>query len=763
MFKEVKKVINWGGKVIELSTGKIARQASGSCMVKIGETVVLCTVVAEREPKHGIDFFPLTVNYLERFYAIGSIPGGFFKRESKPSERETLTSRLIDRPMRPMFPDGFRNEVQIVCTVLAFDKSNESDIAALIGASAAVAISGIPFVEPIAAARVGYINGEYVLNPTVAEMESSTLDLVVAGTKSSVLMVESEAQQLSEEVMLGAVVFGQESFAHIIEEIKALAEEVGNQPWQVEMFDDSEIVGSLEGMVGDKLDQAYTIKEKSIRRDKLKALKDQAVEALPALEASKVASAFKGLEKKIVRSRILKHNDRIDGRKLDEIRNIVCEVDVLPRVHSSALFTRGETQALVVTTLGTGNDGQMVDDISGGRTETFMLHYNFPPYSVGEVGPMRAPGRREIGHGKLAYRSIKPVMPSYEEFPYIVRIVSEITESNGSSSMATVCGTSLSLMACGVNLKAPVAGIAMGLVKEGDDYAVLSDIMGDEDHLGDMDFKVAGTAAGITALQMDIKINGISKEIITVALEQAKNGRTHILNKMSEVIVSARTSLNANAPKILTVQIEKDKIRELIGPGGKMIKSICEKSQAKIEISDDGLVRIAAANDEQAAIAMAMVRDITAVPEVGKIYNGIITKITDFGAFVRYLGNAEGLVHISEIVDHKLAKVTDVVQEAASVIVKLIGVERNGKVRLSMKGLNPDLVDSSVNDASKEAATVVGEERVAESKSPSLEAAAARRKKPRPSKPKGERLSPERKSEPSSEAAEVTKKKRRLF
>lgn len=766
MFKEIKKAINWGGKEIELSTGKIARQASGSCVVRIGETVVLCTVVAEREAKPGASFFPLTVNYLERFYAVGSIPGGFFKRESKPSERETLTSRLIDRPLRPMFPEGFRNEVQIVCTVLSFDKTHESDIAALVGASAAIAISGIPFMEPVVGARIGYINGEYTLNPTIQEMEHSSLDLVLAGTESSILMVESEAKELSEEIMLGALDFGQKSLKPVLEMIAEFAKEVGNTPWVVPMHDESELVATIRGMIGEKMHAAFTIKEKLSRQEALKLLKEEVISALPDVDNNKVGFAFKLLEQNIVRTRILKNKDRIDGRALDQIRDINCEVDILPKVHGSALFTRGETQALVVTTLGTGNDGQMVDDISGNRTENFILHYNFPPYSVGEAGPMRAPGRREIGHGKLAYRSLKPVMPAFEDFPYVVRVVSEITESNGSSSMATVCGTSLALMSCGVALKAPVAGIAMGLVKEGDDYAVLSDIMGDEDYLGDMDFKVAGTSEGITALQMDIKINGISQAIMHTALEQAKVGRAHILAKMLEILSTARTTLNSNAPKIVTIQVEKDKIRELIGPGGKMIKSICEKSQAKIDIADDGTVRIAASNEEQSEIAIQMIRELTAVPEIGKIYIGIITKITDFGAFVRYIGNSEGLVHISEIVDHKLAKVTDVVSEAATVVVKLIGIERNGKVRLSMKGLNPEIAALSSatpqekNDTKETVETkpATGEKSIHSEKAPN------RKRNAKTSKPKTERAASDRRVDTSEEPSiDSSKKKRRLF
>lgn len=761
MFKEIKKTIMWGEKAIELSTGKIARQASGACTVRIGDTMVLCTVVAAREPKEGVDFFPLTVNYIEKFYSVGSVPGGFFKRESRPSEREVLISRLIDRPIRPMFPEGFRNEVQIVCTVLSYDKENESDVAALIGASAAIAISGIPFMEPVAAARVGYINGEYVLNPSVSMMSESELDLVVAGTDSSVLMVESEAKQLSEEIMLGAVMFGQRGMKPVIDMIAEFAKEVGNAAWEVPIYDDSEIVSKLHSIIGDKMNDAYKIKDKGVRRDVLKSLKDEAVASLPECGANVVAAAFKALEKNVVRTRILKDSDRIDGRALDQVRAINCELDLLPKAHASALFTRGETQALVVTTLGTSVDEQMVDDISGNRSEKFMLHYNFPSYSVGEVGAMRAPGRREIGHGKLAYRAIVPVLPAHADFPYTIRVVSEITESNGSSSMATVCGATLSLMSCGIALKAPVAGIAMGLIKEGKNYAVLSDIMGDEDHLGDMDFKVAGTAAGITALQMDIKINGISEEIMSTALAQANAGRAHILSKMLEAISEPRIALNANAPKITTVQIDKDKIRELIGPGGKMIKEICEKSQAKVDISDDGTVRVAASNTEQAEIALKMIADITAVPEVGKVYTGVITKITDFGAFVKYMGNSEGLVHISEIVDRKIAKVTDVVNEGATVSVKLVSIERGGKVRLSMKGLNDELVAAAGMEV------VVSEGNVPEDSSevvaPKREKRPERDRKRTVVKGKGERSNAaEKKTEvaESSSSGEPAKKRR---
>jgi len=765
MFKEIKKTIMWGGKAIELSTGKIARQASGACLVRIGETLVLCTVVAAREPKEGVDFFPLTVNYLEKYYAIGGYPGGFFKRESRPSEREVLISRLIDRPLRPMFADGFRNEVQIVCTVLSFDKENESDVAALIGASAAIAISGIPFMEPIAAARVGYINGEYVLNPTTSMMGDSKLDLVVAGTESSVMMVESEAQQLSEEIMLGAVTFGQENMKPIIDMIKEFAKEVGNATWEVPIYDDSEIIVKLHSVVGSKMNDAYKVKDKGSRRDALKVLKDLAVASFPEIASNVLSSAFKTLEKNIVRTRILKDNDRIDGRALDQVRAINCELDLLPKAHASALFTRGETQALVVTTLGTSIDEQTIDDISGNRSEKFMLHYNFPSYSVGEVGPMRAPGRREIGHGKLAYRAICPVLPNHADFPYTIRVVSEITESNGSSSMATVCGTTLSLMSCGIAMKAPVAGIAMGLIKEGADFAVLSDISGDEDHLGDMDFKVAGTAEGITALQMDIKINGIDKDIMASALEQAKAGRAHILSKMLEVIDSPRLTLNANAPKITTVQIDKDKIRELIGPGGKMIKEICEKSQAKVDISDDGTVRVAASNQEQADIALRMIAEISAVPEVGKVYTGVITKITDFGAFVRYMGSSEGLVHISEIVDRKIAKVTDILSEGETVTVKLIGIERGGKVRLSIKALtataSAPVESESDSDKGHEPAAVEAEEEAKPARREKRPERSGERK--RGGKEKSERPAPEKRSESSAESSPSEPAKKRRF
>ena len=700
MFNIVKKTMQWGDGVLELEVGKIARQATASVVAKMGNTVVLCTVVARKEAKEGMNFFPLTVNYLEKFYAIGKVPGGFLKRENRPSERETLISRLIDRPIRPMFPEGFFNEVQVMCTVLSYDPKYQSDIIAMIGASAALEISGIPFEAPIAAARVGYISGEFVLNPSDENIkEGSDLDLIVAGTSDSVLMVESDAQELSEEQMLEGVMFGHNALQDVINMIKDLASEAGKEKWDLQIPDNQELKTAISNAVLKDLESAYSITDKQERREKISQVKDSVVSQFideQENDENIVTSIFKDLEKEVVRNRILEHRQRIDGRSEDEVRQIESETNLIPNAHGSALFTRGETQALVVTTLGTGDDEQIIDDIEGDRKERFLLHYNFPPYSVGESAPLRAPGRREIGHGKLAWRACKSLIPSKEEFPYTIRVVSEVTESNGSSSMATVCGTSMSLMSAGVPFKKPVAGIAMGLIKEGDKFSVLSDIMGDEDHLGDMDFKVAGTQDGITALQMDIKISGISAEIISKALDQAKEGRLHILSRMSDAIYESSGDVHENAPRIVTLKIDKNKIGELIGPGGKMIKSICEKTEAKIDIEDDGTVRVSSNNADGMNAAVQMVKDVTFVPEVGSIYKGTIIKILDFGAVIQYSGKAEGMLHISQITEHRIDNVSDILNEGDVVNVKLVSLDpRTGKVRLSMKDIEQDGIDMS--------------------------------------------------------------------
>ncbi|MFI4983842.1 MAG: polyribonucleotide nucleotidyltransferase [Rickettsiales bacterium] len=691
MFKIHKKTIEWGGKTLELETGKIARQATGAVVAKMGGSIVLCTVVAAKKAKTDIDFFPLSVHYIDKFYAAGKIPGGFNKRESRPSEREVLTSRLIDRPIRPLFPENFHNEVQVVCTTLSYDPEVNPDIVALIGASAALAISGIPFETPVAAARVGYADGEFVLNPSVAfTAEHKALDLVVAGTDKAVLMVESTALELSEEIMLKAVMFGHNSFQPIIAAIKELAEEVGNEAWVVELPDHSAIMKEVSALVEDKLKKAYAIVDKQSRYAQVGELKDMVKKALveeKELNETAVSTCFKDLEKKIVRTQIIKTKKRIDGRGEADIRQIQCELDFLPSVHGSALFTRGETQAIVVTTLGTGQDEQIIDDLEGDRKDRFMLHYNFPSYSVGEVGRMGAPGRREIGHGKLAFRAINPLLPTKEQFPYTIRVVSEITESNGSSSMATVCGTSLSLMAAGVPMPAPVAGIAMGLILEGKNHVVLSDIMGDEDHLGDMDFKVAGTANGITALQMDIKISGITEQIMETALSQAQAGRLHILGRMAEAITESRAKISSNAPQIKSFTIPKDKIGELIGPGGKVIKHIIEQTKVKIDINDEGVVNVASTSDEAMAAALEMINDIVAVPEVGRIYEGKVTRIADFGAFVAITKNTEGLLHVSEMAHSRVNHPRDLFKEGDAVSVKVLNVEPNGKIRLSVKAI----------------------------------------------------------------------------
>ncbi|QFS96583.1 Polyribonucleotide nucleotidyltransferase [Labrenzia sp. THAF191b] len=692
MFDIHRVEVEWGGRPLVLETGKVARQADGAVMATYGETKVLATVVSAKSPKPGQDFFPLTVNYQEKAFAAGKIPGGYFKREGRPSEHETLTSRLIDRPIRPLFADGYKNDTQVVITVLSHDLENAPDILAMVASSAALTLSGVPFMGPIGGARVGYINGEYVLNPLVDDMPESSLDLVVAGTNDAVLMVESEAKELNEDIMLGAVMFGHKGFQPVIDAIIKLAETAAKEPRELVLPDHSELFGKVKALAEGELVAAYKITSKTDRKNAVDAAKAKVVEALitnaaegEAVESTVLGEQFKKLEAEIVRGAILDTGTRIDGRDLSTVRAISSEVGILPRAHGSALFTRGETQGLVVATLGTGEDEQFIDLLEGTVKSHFMLHYNFPPYSVGETGRMGSPGRREIGHGKLAWRAINPMMPPHHEFPYTVRVVSEVTESNGSSSMATVCGTSLSLMDAGVPLKAPVAGIAMGLIKDGDRFAVLSDILGDEDHLGDMDFKVAGTQDGITSLQMDIKIDGITEEIMKVALGQAKDGRIHILGEMSKAITEARAELGEHAPRIEVMKIPVDKIREVIGSGGKVIREIVEKTGAKVNIEDDGTVKIASADGKAIKAAVNWINSIAAEPEVGMIYEGTVVKCVDFGAFVNFFGAKDGLVHISQLAPKKVAKVTDVIKEGDKVWVKLMGFDERGKVRLSMK------------------------------------------------------------------------------
>jgi len=691
MFKIDVEELEWAGKPLRIETGRMARQADGAVVVTYGETTVLATAVAARSEKPGIDFFPLTVNYQEKTYAAGKIPGGYFKREGRPTEKETLVSRLIDRPIRPLFPAGFRNETQVITTVLSYDLENDSDIVALIGASAALTISGIPFMGPVGGARVGMIDGEYVLNPTQEQMKTSDLDLVVAGTSDAVLMVESEAKELSEEQMLGAVMFGHAGFQPVIDAIIRLAERSSREPRDFVAADNEKLYKAVKKSVEKDVRAAYAVPKKEERVEALAKAKDKVVAALVDAEKDtsptpqKVAEAFKYLEKDVVRNSILDTGLRIDGRDTKTVRQIIAEASVLPRTHGSALFTRGETQALVVTTLGTGEDEQYVDSLDGTYKSKFMLHYNFPPFSVGEVGRMGGAGRREIGHGKLAWRAINPMLPPADQFPYTIRVVSEITESNGSSSMATVCGASLALMDAGVPLKSPVAGIAMGLIKEDERFAVLSDILGDEDHLGDMDFKVAGTSNGVTALQMDIKITGITEEIMKVALWQAKDGRLHILGKMAEALENARPGLGEHAPRIEVIKIPTDKIREVIGTGGKVIREIVEKTGAKIDIQDDGTVKVASSSGAAITAAMKWIKSIVSEPEVGEIYDGKIVKVVDFGAFVNFFGAKDGLVHVSELAAKRVNKVSDVVNEGDAVKVKLLGFDNRGKVRLSMK------------------------------------------------------------------------------
>jgi polyribonucleotide nucleotidyltransferase len=690
MFDIHRVEIEWGGRKLTLETGQMARQADAAVYAQYGETSVLATVVAAKIPRTGIDFFPLTVNYQEKTYAAGKIPGGFFKREGRPAEKETLTSRLIDRPIRPLFVKGFKNETQVVITVLSHDMENDPDVLGMVAASAALTLSGVPFLGPIAAARVGLIGGELVLNPMIDEMQESELDLIIAGTQDAVMMVESEAKELPETQMLEAVMFGHKHFQPVIQAIIKLAETAAKEPWDIQLPDAGKYAAKVQEIAEADLKEAFSTKEKQKRNELVDAAKDKVLSEITIPDGDTneqvlLAGAFKDLKSEIVRGNVVKTGQRIDGRDLKTVRSIVSQVHVLPRTHGSALFTRGETQALVVATLGTGDDEQFVDALEGTRKERFMLHYNFPPYSVGETGRMGTPGRREIGHGKLAWRAMHPIMPGPEEFPYTIRVVSEITESNGSSSMATVCGTSLALMDAGVPLKAPVAGIAMGLIKEGNDFAVLSDILGDEDHLGDMDFKVAGTEKGVTSLQMDIKITGITEEIMRIALDQARDGRLHILGEMGKALGSSRSELGEHAPRIETIKIPTDKIREVIGSGGSVIRSIVEESGAKIDIDDDGTVKVAAAKRESIEAALDRIKAITSEPEVGTIYKGKVVKIMDFGAFVNFFGAKDGLVHISQLAPGRPETVGDVVKEGQEVYVKLLGFDDRGKTRLSMK------------------------------------------------------------------------------
>ena len=693
MFKTFKKEMMWGGKPLSISMGKISRQADGAVIVQYGNTMVHCAVCASKvQPDTFEDFIPLTVNYQEKTYAAGKIPGGFFKREAKPSEHEVLVSRLIDRPIRPLFVKGFNNETQVVATLISFDGKTQADIVAMIAASAALTISGLPFLGPIAGARVGYIDGQYVLNPDMHQMKKSELDLVVAGTNEGVLMVESEAHELSEETMLGAVGFGHDAIKPVIQMIIELAEMCAKDPWTVkeEPAEYQEVRSEIMEKLGDEIKADYKIHNKLERQDAVAATREKAKALFEGREAHLAIyeKVFHELEARIVRDAVLETGIRIDGRDTKTIRPIEAEVGLLPQAHGSALFTRGETQAMVVATLGTGEDEQIVDSLSGEYKERFLLHYNFPPYSVGEVGRMGSPGRREIGHGKLAWRAIHPMLPNAEEFPYTIRVVSEIMESNGSSSMATVCGSTLSLMDAGVPMKKAVAGIAMGLIKEGEKFVVLSDILGDEDHLGDMDFKVAGTKDGVTALQMDIKITSITKEIMETALAQAHEGRLHILGKMAEAIAEPRPNVSPNAPRIITIQIPKDKIRDVIGTGGKVIREIVEKTGAKIDIDEEGFIKIASVDENAGQEALKWIKEIVSEPEVGMIYDGTVVKIMDFGAFVNFLGSHDGLVHISELAPERVDKVTDVVKEGDRVKVKCMSIDNRGKVKLSMKRVN---------------------------------------------------------------------------
>ena len=696
MFDIIKKEIQWAGRKLTLETGRIARQADGAVLATYGETVVLCTVVASKEPKEGVDFLPLTVNYQEKTFAAGKIPGGFFKREARPSDKETLISRLIDRPIRPLFPENYFNETQVVCTLLNLDKETSPDIVAFVGASAALALAGAPVQSTVAAAKVGYIDKKFVLNPSKSQLENSDLELIVAGTKDGVLMVESEVKQLTEKIMLDAVMFAHKEFQDVIKFIETFTK--GKKVSQIEYKDGNvdknlkDLFNKIEKSYKDEFIKAYKEKDKSIRSDALSTIRKKIIDEFilednEEITENLVSFATKKVEKELVRSSILKTGKRIDGRDTKTVRPIKAEVGILSRVHGSALFTRGETQALVVTTLGTSLDEQIIDDLEGEFKEKFMLHYNFPPYSVGEASMLRPPGRREIGHGKLAWRAIKPLMPIKDKFPYTIRVVSEITESNGSSSMATVCGTSLSLMDAGVPLEKPIAGIAMGLIKEKKNYAILSDILGDEDHLGDMDFKVAGTKDGITALQMDIKITSITKEIMEKALNQALEGRIKILSEMDKAIASSRKELNSNAPQIQIIKIDKSKIKDVIGSGGKVIKSITEETGVKIDIDDDGTIKIASTDSEGGKLALEKIENIVAEPELNEIYSGTVVKTMDFGAFVNFMGTKDGLVHISELSEKRVGKTTDIVKVGDKVKVKVIGFDNRGKIRLSMKEL----------------------------------------------------------------------------
>jgi len=697
MFEKHTESLEWGGRTLTFETGRIARQASGSVQVTYGETTVLATAVGMKNVKPGMDFFPLTVNYQEKYFAAGKIPGGFFKREGRPTEKETLTSRLIDRPIRPLFPKGFKNEVQVMLTVLSHDMENDPDIVGLVGASAALCLSGLPFMGPIGAARVGYKDGEYILNPACDEVAESELDLVVAGTGDAVMMVESEAKELSEDVMLGAVMFGHEQFQPVIDAIIRLAEKAAKEPWDFQPEDHSAVEADVRKLVEKDLAAAYTHTDKGERSAAISEAKNKAKEALgqsdenpDGVPGNVLGDVLKSVEASIVRGGIIKTGKRIDGRALDQVRPIVSEAGILPRTHGSALFTRGETQALVVTTLGTGEDEQFIDALTGTYKERFMLHYNFPPYSVGETSFRLAPGRREIGHGKLAWRAMQAVLPSAEDFPYTVRLVSEITESNGSSSMATVCGSSLALMDAGVPLTRPVSGIAMGLIKDPDGIAVLSDILGDEDHLGDMDFKVAGTEMGVTSLQMDIKIAGIDREIMQTALDQAKGGRLHILEEMGKALDGARDEVGEFAPRIETITIPTDKIRDVIGTGGKVIREIVETTGAKVNVNDDGVIKVASSDAASIKAAIDWIHGLTAEPEAGMIYKGKVVKVMDFGAFVNFFGPKDGLVHVSQLKNERVNHPSDVVSEGSEVWVKLLGFDDRGKVRLSMKVVDQD-------------------------------------------------------------------------
>ena len=708
MFQIHKKSMEWGGETLTLETGRVARQADGSVLATLGETTVHAAVTFDKKPKEGLDFFPLTVHYQEKFYAAGKIPGGFFKREARPSEKETLTSRLIDRPIRPLFVPGFKHETQVVCTVLSHDLVNDPDVVAMIAASAALTLSGVPFMGPIGAARVGFCDGKYVLNPDVQDMQKLSenpdqrLNLVVAGTKDAVMMVESEAYELSEEEMLGAVTFGHEAMQPVIDMIIGLAEEAAKDPFDFTPPDNSALYAKVRSLGEDAMRAAFAVKDKLERQDAIAAARETVKAGLSEedlADGPALKDCFKKLESAVLRGDVIAGGARIDGRDRTTVRPILAEVGVLPRTHGSSLFTRGETQALVVTTLGTGDDEQIIDALEGDWRERFLLHYNFPPYSVGETGRMGAPGRREIGHGKLAWRALQAVLPAATDFPYTIRLVSEITESNGSSSMASVCGGSLSMMDAGVPLKAPVAGVAMGLILEDDgQFAVLTDILGDEDHLGDMDFKVAGTEAGVTSLQMDIKVAGITPAIMKQALAQAKDGRMHILGEMAKALTSGRTEFSAHAPRIETMQINPDKIREVIGSGGKVIRGIVEESGAKVDINDEGLIKLASPDAAAIEKARELINSIVAEPEVGKIYRGKVVKIMDFGAFVNYFGKRDGLVHISQMTHERGANPKDLVKEGQEVRVKLLGFDDRGKTRLSMKVVDQETGEEIVRE-----------------------------------------------------------------